>query len=443
MGRELGALHDDGGVDVGDRKSPIGERGDDGAQQQHRVGVAVLLVGVGKVLADVAHRGGAEQRVDDRVGEHVGVGVAVEAELVRDGDPAEDERAPGHEPVRVPADARDARHPIGSRRRSRRVEDRQLAHPELAEELERLVVVAAEVLGAVRVAGQSDRVAGIDHHLQERPRRVQLADRLAQPGGGDLDRDARRGDGLHGDGVEGAQVAFWPWAPGGTPVLDEIGVGQDVEHPARRGLPQPLEVRAPHLLRRARRRPDVVAVVVERAVADEVDRADDVVEVAATQQLGHALLAPGDEIGLDPELEVGLLAHEGAVGVEVVARGVAPQLVLPHLERLGEAVDVLGHPQLLDAALRRARPVALGVLGRQVALGRRGLDVVGAQVDVVVGQHAAPILAGRPRRLALRRHRTEQAVQRLHLRDVGHAQHAIAGLQRRCPRARAARARRG
>ena len=94
--------------------------GDDGAQQQHRVGVAVLLVGVGEVLADVAHRGGAEQRVDDRMGQHVGVGVAVEAELVRDGDPAEDERAPGHEPVRVPADARDAGHPIGSRRRSRR-----------------------------------------------------------------------------------------------------------------------------------------------------------------------------------------------------------------------------------------------------------------------------------------------------------------------------------
>ena len=37
--------------------------------------------------------------------------------------------------------------------------------------------------------------------------------------------------------------------------------------------------------------------------------------------------------------------------------------------------------------------VALGVRGGEVALGRRRVDVVGAQVDVVVGQHAARILA--------------------------------------------------
>ena len=148
-------------------------------------------------------------------------------------------------------------------------------------------------------------------------------------------------------------------------------MGEDVEHPARRGLPQPLEVRLPHLLGRARRRPDVVLVVVERAVADEVDRADDVVEVAAGQQLGHAVLAARDEVGLDPELEVGLLAHEVAVGVEVVAGRVAPQLVLPDLERLGEAVDVLGHAELLDAALLGGLAIALGVRGGEVALGRR------------------------------------------------------------------------
>ncbi len=51
-------------------------------EQLHRVGVAPALVGVGEVLADVSEAGGAEQRVDHRVGEHVRVGVAVETLLV-------------------------------------------------------------------------------------------------------------------------------------------------------------------------------------------------------------------------------------------------------------------------------------------------------------------------------------------------------------------------
>jgi hypothetical protein len=40
------------------------------------------------VLADVTERGGAEQRVDHRVGEDVGVGVAGEATVARDLDAA-------------------------------------------------------------------------------------------------------------------------------------------------------------------------------------------------------------------------------------------------------------------------------------------------------------------------------------------------------------------
>ena len=143
----------------------------------------------------------------------------------------------------------DGRHPIGSRRRSRRSKTASSPTPSSPSSRQRLVVVAAEVLGRVGVAGQRDRVAGVDHHLQERARRVQLADGLAQAGGGDLDRDARRGDRLDRDVVEAAQVAVGPRPPGGAPVLDEVRVGEDVEHPARRGLPQPLEVGPPHLLR--------------------------------------------------------------------------------------------------------------------------------------------------------------------------------------------------
>ena len=47
-----------------------------------------LVVGR-EVGAEVAEPGGAEQRVDHRVGDHVGVGVALEPELVLDLDPAE------------------------------------------------------------------------------------------------------------------------------------------------------------------------------------------------------------------------------------------------------------------------------------------------------------------------------------------------------------------
>ena len=72
----------------------------------------------GEVLADVAQPGGAEQRVGDRVGEHVGVGVAGQAALVRDLDAAEHERPALLEAVRVDPDA--GPHPTGSIRRCRR-----------------------------------------------------------------------------------------------------------------------------------------------------------------------------------------------------------------------------------------------------------------------------------------------------------------------------------
>ena len=96
-----------------------GYLGEHRAQQVHGVGVAPPLVGVGEVLADVAEAGRAEQRVDDRVGQDVGVGVALEAELARDLDAAEDQRPPGGEAVGVDADAGPQRQPIGSSRRLR------------------------------------------------------------------------------------------------------------------------------------------------------------------------------------------------------------------------------------------------------------------------------------------------------------------------------------
>ena len=90
VGAEARLLADHGGVDVDDRP---GDRADHGAQQVDRVGAPPALVVVGEHRADVAAAAGAEDGVDHRVGEDVGVGVAGEAALVLDLDPAEDQRA--------------------------------------------------------------------------------------------------------------------------------------------------------------------------------------------------------------------------------------------------------------------------------------------------------------------------------------------------------------
>src|SRR5829696_6953343 len=119
-GRKLRLLARDGGVHVRRRDSRTVQHRAHRSQQFDRVGVAPALVGVREVLADVAHAGRAEQRVDHRVGEHVRVRVAGEAALrLRDLHAAEHQAAARLQPVRVPADAGRG-HPSGSSRRDRR-----------------------------------------------------------------------------------------------------------------------------------------------------------------------------------------------------------------------------------------------------------------------------------------------------------------------------------
>src|SRR3954470_3613301 len=98
-------------------------------------------------------------------------------------------------------------------------------------------------------------------------------------------------------------------------------------------------------------------------------RAHHVVPVASVDEVGRAVLAPGQEVDLYPQPEVSRLANERAVGVEVVTRPVAIPGVLPDLERLYEAVHVLGHAELLDPTLGRRLPVALGVTRGEVVVG--------------------------------------------------------------------------
>ncbi len=87
--------------------------------------------------------------------------------------------------------------------------------------------------------------------------------------------------------------------------------------------------------------------------------------------------APGMKSASIAQAQVGLLAHEAAVLVDVVVREFAPQRVLPDLERLLEAVDVLGHAQLGDVALTRRIAIALDI-GLGEVLGGGRAELVGA-----------------------------------------------------------------
>ena len=60
-------------------------------------------VGRGEVVAQVGQAGRAEHGVAGGVGGHVGVGVALQAELEGDHHPAQDQRPPGDQPVGVHA----------------------------------------------------------------------------------------------------------------------------------------------------------------------------------------------------------------------------------------------------------------------------------------------------------------------------------------------------
>ena len=146
--------------------------------------------------------------------------------VVRDLDAAEDQPPPRGEAVRV--DPEPGPHPSGSIRRARFSKTAISFTPQSLEQLDRLLVAVGEVLGPVGVAGERDRDARVDRHLEHRPRRVDLADRLAQPGGRDLHRDARVEHRLDRRLVVEARV-LGRLRAAGAPDLDQVRVGDDVE----------------------------------------------------------------------------------------------------------------------------------------------------------------------------------------------------------------------
>ena len=159
-------------------------------QQRDRVGAAIALVVGGKQRADVPETCCTEQRVGERMREHVAVGVADEPERVVELD------APEHE--------RDRRRRTHARRRRCRrgtpSAERLPARPAAFEhgdrlaagvprERKRLVEVDADQIRLVRIRGERDRGSRADARLEKGEVRVELANRLPEAGGRDLDGD--------------------------------------------------------------------------------------------------------------------------------------------------------------------------------------------------------------------------------------------------------------
>ncbi len=98
-------LRDHDAVDVDHAVTGLGQHGDRPLEQSEAGGALELGVVGREVSADVTQAGRAEERVDDSVGEHVRVRVAIQAGRVLDSYTAQHERAPRRQRVDVVADA--------------------------------------------------------------------------------------------------------------------------------------------------------------------------------------------------------------------------------------------------------------------------------------------------------------------------------------------------
>ena len=95
VGEQLGTLGEDDAVDVDDLPAQGGHGLQGGGEHFGRIAAAVLGVGVGEHLADVAQGGGAEQGVDHGVQQGVAVAVADRLAVVGNVDAAERSGPPG------------------------------------------------------------------------------------------------------------------------------------------------------------------------------------------------------------------------------------------------------------------------------------------------------------------------------------------------------------
>src|SRR5215211_97157 len=94
-------FREEGGVDIPGNPARLSCQADDFAQQMLAVGIPEALVAGREVLADIAERRRAENRVGDGVEQHIGVRMPLQSPVVRDLDAAEDQAAPRRKAMSV------------------------------------------------------------------------------------------------------------------------------------------------------------------------------------------------------------------------------------------------------------------------------------------------------------------------------------------------------
>jgi len=100
---QLGRLRHDGAVDVDQFPALGAHPAHRLGQQYRRIRPLELRIGVRKVPTDVSQPCGAQHRVGDGVKQHIRIGMAQQARRVRNGHPAQNQLAPGHQGMHVPA----------------------------------------------------------------------------------------------------------------------------------------------------------------------------------------------------------------------------------------------------------------------------------------------------------------------------------------------------
>ena len=103
MRRHLRRLRHDGGIDIADGVALCVNQSQHMTQQSTAIGTLEGGVGIGEMPADIAERRGAEQRITERMQQHIAVGVGQQARLVGNLHAAEGDERPLAETVNIVA----------------------------------------------------------------------------------------------------------------------------------------------------------------------------------------------------------------------------------------------------------------------------------------------------------------------------------------------------
>ena len=108
---------DHGRIDVSDAEGMFDQQFTDALQKAQAGNALPFRVGVREMRADVTEAGRAEQRVANRMGQRVAVGVSHRAQMKLDFDTAQDELAAFGEAMQIVSDSRPSHRAARSSRR--------------------------------------------------------------------------------------------------------------------------------------------------------------------------------------------------------------------------------------------------------------------------------------------------------------------------------------